>query len=310
MTRTGSSRVRAYARASAGSSIGLMSEKNGRARSASSSAVQRPGVARGGGHEPASEDRKSGEHPLDVLVGEDRRDDDIARGRQAGQHVAEAGEVVRAVPDLQRIFAETLEPPRQLDLRRARRRAGRGTPPRRRSRSARLLWPATTTCSAPFSRASPSHSGSPSDDDRARLDDRELLHCDRLARRAEHLRVLERDVRQHLDRRAEDVRRVVAAAEPRLDDGDVDLRRRELGQGGGGEHLELRRLDPLGLGAHALDRRLRSPLPRPRTRMRSLHPRTCGERYAPTASPASASSASIVRVTVDLPFVPTTWIDG
>src|SRR5581483_6888316 len=45
----------------------------------------------------------------------------------------------------------------------------------------------------------------------------------------------------------------------------------------------------------------------PPTRMRSLQPRTCGERYAPTWRPVSASSASVMRVVVDLPFVPTTW---
>src|SRR5581483_7441560 len=42
------------------------------------------------------------------------------------------------------------------------------------------------------------------------------------------------------------------------------------------------------------------------TRIRSPHPRTCGLRYAPTRGPSPASSASIIRVVVDLPFVPTT----
>src|SRR3954471_4440688 len=46
----------------------------------------------------------------------------------------------------------------------------------------------------------------------------------------------------------------------------------------------------------------------PFTRMRSLQVRTCGERYVPTRRPASRRSASIIRVVVDLPFVPTTWI--
>jgi hypothetical protein len=44
--------------------------------------------------------------------------------------------------------------------------------------------------------------------------------------------------------------------------------------------------------------------------MRSLQPRMCGDRYAPTARPDCASNSSIVRVTVDFPFVPTTWIEG
>src|SRR3954464_12244423 len=44
--------------------------------------------------------------------------------------------------------------------------------------------------------------------------------------------------------------------------------------------------------------------------MRSPQVRTCGERYVPTRGPASMRSASIIRVVVDLPFVPTTWIAG
>src|SRR4051794_5613482 len=48
----------------------------------------------------------------------------------------------------------------------------------------------------------------------------------------------------------------------------------------------------------------------PFTRMRSLQSRTCGERYVPTRRPASVKSASIIRVVVDLPFVPTMWIAG
>ena len=46
---------------------------------------------------------------------------------------------------------------------------------------------------------------------------------DRLERVAEDVRVLEPDVREEDDARAEDVRRVEAAAEPCLDDRDVDL---------------------------------------------------------------------------------------
>src|SRR5581483_143371 len=43
---------------------------------------------------------------------------------------------------------------------------------------------------------------------------------------------------------------------------------------------------------------------------RSHQPATCGEVYAPTRSPAPRSRAAVSRVVVDLPFVPTTWIDG
>src|SRR5262249_2941665 len=48
----------------------------------------------------------------------------------------------------------------------------------------------------------------------------------------------------------------------------------------------------------------------PPARIRSPQPRTWGERYEPTVSPASASRASVSRVVVDLPFVPTMWIAG
>ena len=53
---------------------------------------------------------------------------------------------------------------------------------------------------------------------------RELLGRDRLERVAEHLGVLEPDVREQHDTRTKDVRRVVASAEPRLDHRDVDAR--------------------------------------------------------------------------------------
>ena len=48
----------------------------------------------------------------------------------------------------------------------------------------------------------------------------------------------------------------------------------------------------------------------PSTVIRSAHERTCGETVAPTESPSPSRSASIVRVAVDFPFVPTTWIAG
>ena len=45
---------------------------------------------------------------------------------------------------------------------------------------------------------------------------------------------------------------------------------------------------------------------RPSIRVRSLQRHTCGEMQAPLRSPASASSAAVIIVTDDLPFVPTT----
>ena len=93
-------------------------------------------------------------------------------------------------------------------------------------------------------------------DDGARARDRELLAGDRLAGLAEHLGVLEPDVRQQHDARVEDVRRVEPAAEPGFDDGDVDAALGEVGERRGGQHLELRRADRFGVGAHAGDRAL------------------------------------------------------
>ena len=43
---------------------------------------------------------------------------------------------------------------------------------------------------------------------------------------------------------------------------------------------------------------------------RSCQPATCGEVYAPARRPSARRSSAIVRTAVDLPFVPTTWIDG
>ena len=94
-----------------------------------------------------------------------------------------------------------------------------------------------------------------SHDDGTRLDDGELFGGDRLACRAEHFGVLQGDIRDHLNRRTEDVRRIVPPAEPGLDDGHVDAGCRKFGQGRSGEDLELRRLDTLGFGADAFDRR-------------------------------------------------------
>ena len=163
------------------------------------------------------------------------------------------------------------------------------------------------TTFGPAAEAANSWSGS--DRDRCLLDDGELLGCDLLARLAEHVRVLEPDVREQDDVRAEHVRRVVAAAEPGLDHRDVDPARRELG--------ERRRADASNWVARccsASGRTRASAASRsassPSTVIRSAHERTCGETVAPTESPSASSSASIVRVAVDLPFVPTTWIAG
>ena len=138
--------------------------------------------------------------------------------------------------------------------------------------------------------------------------DRELLGGDRLARVAEHVGVLERDVRQHDDPRVEHVRRVVPAAEAGLDDGDVDLARGELGERGGRQHLELRRARRVRPDAR--ERRLevgvarRRPGSAPPSRARAAR---CRRRRAALRR---ASSAAVISVVDVLPFVPTTWIAG
>ena len=62
--------------------------------------------------------------------------------------------------------------------------------------------------------------------------------------------MVERDVRQHDHLRVEDIGRVEPPAQARLHDRDVHLRRRELGERGRGEDLELRRAQPLGRLPH------------------------------------------------------------
>ena len=105
---------------------------------------------------------------------------------------------------------------------------------------------------ARFARASPRLPLRLAEDDcGSGRDDRELLRGDRLPRVAEHIGVIERDVRQHDDTGAEDVGRVMPPAEARLDDGDVDPVRGELGERGRGQHLELRRRQPLRRPTHA-----------------------------------------------------------
>ena len=80
-----------------------------------------------------------------------------------------------------------------------------------------------------------------------------LFLRDLLARLAEHLGVLQRDVGQQDDLGVDDVRRVEPSAEPRLDDRDVHALLRELEQRGRGQHLELRRPELLRGTANARD---------------------------------------------------------
>src|SRR4051812_42100998 len=61
-------------------------------------------------HERAPEDGEGLEHQLGPLVAQDRADDDVLAVGQSRQEVPDPGEVVRAVPDLERMLAAPLEP--------------------------------------------------------------------------------------------------------------------------------------------------------------------------------------------------------
>ena len=48
----------------------------------------------------------------------------------------------------------------------------------------------------------------------------------------------------------------------------------------------------------------------PSIKTRSDQRKACGETQAPARTPCACSSAAIIRVTEDLPLVPTTWIEA
>ena len=215
-------------RASRGSAIGSTWLKYGSARAARSPAWSERSFERLRGDEGASEDGEGLEHQLRPLVGEDRADERRSRGPAAA-----AGGSRRRRGCGRRPRSRAARSPRRSS------RPGSATScaacgstvaPRNASAaaaaSARLLLPATTTLRGAVLAREPLPLRVAEHDGRSRLHDRELLGGDRLARVAEDVHVVERDVREHDDARPQDVRRVVAAAEPRLDDGDVDVARR------------------------------------------------------------------------------------
>ena len=110
----------------------------------------------------------------------------------------DAVEVVGAVPDLVR-HAARAGPGARPGRARPRRPRVRGRRQPQRGRAEFEPPVRTSTAPAPAARASGSHSGSPRTDGAPWMDDRELLRRDRLARRAEDVRVLEPDVREHDD---------------------------------------------------------------------------------------------------------------
>jgi hypothetical protein len=103
--------------------------------------------------------------------------------------------------------------------------------------------------------------------------DGQLLGGDLRPRSAEHVRVLEADVRQQHDPGIEHVRRVVATAEPGLDRGCFQAALREIGEGCRRQDLELRRTDGFSVGSDARDRALETRLVRVEALMPAGHVR-------------------------------------
>ena len=254
-------------RRAAGSPTASTWRKNACARAASSSAAEGARVRRGRGDERVREAREQREHrrrrPCRARIEATMRAD----RRQPRGDVAERLRSVGAVPDL---AVATLEPPGQRHNGRRGDRAGRGTPPQppppalrsRRSRRprARAVSPGQPFPLAPR-RARRSHRAARPRASRPAIASRV---------RAEHLGVLECDIRQHLHRRAEDVRRVVASAEAGLDGGDVHaaLRRTRRGRQRSAPRTGSRRAASAAR-PDAVDRRLEVRL---RTRRRGCAP--------------------------------------
>ena len=118
------------------------------------------------------------------------------------------------------------------------------------------------------------------------------------------------------------VGRVVAAAEPGLDHGDVDAARGQLAEGGGRQHLELRHAVARrpGCGRPARRRaRPRSTAAAKRARRRRRARRSARARRSSPgaargrrrcAARGARGSPRSSRTVEDLPLVPTTWIDA
>ena len=179
--------------------------------------------------------RASRRHPC--RAGSRRRA--CSRSGRASREPGDAVGVVRAVPHL---VPAPLEPSRQRDLDLA-------VDGRPRNASAASRAPPRTTFGP--ARCANSSSGSTAIVPSWTTASFSAAISSRVL--AEHVGVLEPDVRQQDDVRAEDVRRVEPAAEARLDDRDVDLARRELGERRRADRLELRRLLRLRLRPDARD---------------------------------------------------------
>ena len=233
----------------------------------------------------------------------------VSRSGQPRQEVADAGEIVGAVPDLERLLAAALEPAGERHvLRRVRvdvapeERLGRG------GREREVAAPATTTrrrrsrARAAPTRASPSTTVAPgctTASFSAAIASR-VSPSTSMWSSATFVSTTTR------------VRRTFVASwrppSPASTTATSTSLSANASSAAAVSDLELRRV--AGVRAHARDRLARSP-PRGRRRGSARSSRACAatDRRRPRG-PASASSASVIRVVVDLPFVPTTWIAG
>src|SRR5215207_7217435 len=245
---------------------------------------QSPWVRGCGRNEVLARPREALEDPVHVFVAKDRRDDRVAPRGEARQRPVHAVRVVRTVPDLK--VGATLEPAWQLDV-----HLPGGTRPKE------------GTCG--FPRAPEQHLragdevgelGVGQNDDRVVAGDGELLAGDLFSGFAEHFYVIQPDVREQDDAGVDHVCRVMASAANSANAAAVSTSNCVAPAAAAAF-----RTRPIARSKSASS---------PPARIRSLQPRTCGERYAPTFRPAAARCASIVLVAVDLPLVPTTWIEG
>ena len=151
--------------------------------------------------------------------------------------------------------------------------------------------------------------------------DGELLGGDLELGLPQPLGVVEADRGQHRHPRGDRVGRVQPPSQPGLDHGGVEVGGGEGDEGGRGGDLELGHglallegavdgLGGLGRAGDGGGELGRADLARRRISTRSDQREGCGETQAPAATPCASSRAAVIRVTEDLPFVPTTWIEA
>ena len=193
--------------------------------------------------------RERGQHRLGVLVGEDRGDDHVVVAAGA------APAATRRRPGCGRRRRRRRRPRRSGRAGALRRRPSSARP-RNASAAARPTSSATTTRPAPRARAREAHSGSPSTTVAPGATTASFSSA--IASRVSPSTSVWSSATfvRTTTSAVEHVGRVQPAAEPGLDDRDLDACRRELGERRRRQHLELRRAGPLGGRPDALERLL------------------------------------------------------